>query len=70
MCSSLGQWRWNLSGTRAIRARNSACGNEKAGHIFHTHCELKAEFFYTVAEWQFGVFRIEGRCTDFRAGPR
>jgi hypothetical protein len=27
---------------------------------FHTYCELKAEFFYTVAEWQLGVFRIGG----------
>jgi hypothetical protein len=27
---------------------------------FHTHCELQAEFFYTVAEWQLGVFRTGG----------
>jgi hypothetical protein len=37
---------------------------------FHTHCELKAEFS---TPWRNGnpeSFGLEGRCTDFWAGPR
>ena len=35
---------------------------------FHTHCELQAEFFYTVADLQLKVSSAsasEDRCTDF-----
>jgi hypothetical protein len=38
---------------------------------FHTHCELKAEFFYTVAEWQLRSplgFRLGGLLHGSKGG--